>query len=143
MAKSTYVQRRFIQTLAPVEAMNGKLDNTSKIVKNIEGGAATGVQFYYGFKRGNMAKAGFGLREKSRNLTTNPYSTEETAQKNLFKTCSTELNTQVWVDPSMKSKVIAEWVEQGIEQGFKTARSWAMSRLMHNNGTIPNEWQEK
>lgn len=126
--------RRYYIAIAPVEHMNGKLSQASEIVKNNPtSDSGQGVSFYYGYRLGNRPLSRFALREKARNLSVNPYTADETANKQYFKSC-----TQV-VDAALQDPVKRASAEESFKRQshYVYLRNYCIAMTQKNGGVFP------
>lgn len=79
--------RRYYIAIAPVEHINGKMAPVSyKCANSADPDSEPRVSFWYGYKhKASPNVSRYGIREKRRNLTTNPYTGEEDENRTLFR----------------------------------------------------------
>lgn len=120
--------RRYQITLAPVDALNGKLSQSTVVAKVLESSTQSGVKFYYGYQKSGVSR--FALRTKSRNLADKPYSALETQQKTFFTQAVAAVKTTL-ENPDTKAQAIARFKAKGIAGGFKTLRGFLIAEKIN------------
>lgn len=130
--------KRYIVYYAPIERINGKMARTAQKVSNVaEGKTPSANAFYYGYRRRAAHTNSIGLRELPRDLSTNPYTNQETANKQLFSQ-SIAAAKVVNSNPSIKAKAFSEFRKQNKYVYFF---GYIVAECRKNNGTIPQRWQ--
>lgn len=125
--------KRYMVTTQPVEHMNGKLSSASEIVHNEEDtNESSSNGFYYGYRKANNISR-FAVREKARNLTTNPYTTAETATKNTFTTSVAAVATGM-ANADILALIKADFDKQ---TKYIYLRNFAIAKTIENNGVLP------
>lgn len=115
-------------TMAPVEAINGKLAQAKVKCKVQEKATSTGVQFYYGFQKySNVSR--FALRNKSRSLAADPYSSKEQAHMNKFKS-AIQSAQQTLADVDLRSAAQQRFKKQ---TKYKTLYGFLVAEYIKNN----------
>lgn len=131
--------KRYIIYYAPVERINGKMARTAQKVSNVaEGKTPSANAFYYGYRRRASHSNSVGLRELPRDLSTNPYTTAETNNKQLFSQ-SIAAAKAANSTPSIKAKAAADFRQQ---KQYVYFFGYLVAECRKNNGTIPQRWQE-
>lgn len=77
--------KRYQITLTPFIGLNGKLGQSKDKCEVLQNSNNSGVKFYFGSYKIQRNVEVFGLREKSRNLSKNPYSSTENNLHLYFK----------------------------------------------------------
>lgn len=115
-------------TMAPVEAINGKMAQAKVKCKVQDSATSTGVQFYYGYaKFSNISR--FALRNKSRNLALKPYSSKEKAHMTKFKAACQSASENL-ADVDMRAAAQARFKAQS---KYKSLRGFLVAEYMKNN----------
>lgn len=104
--------------MAPVEHINGKMAPQSVKVKNNPTSTHSDVSFYYGYKRSdNPTKSHYGVRAYARNLSTNPYTATETANKDAFTAAVAEA-VDTMRDPARRQQAWRDYTNQTKYRSF-------------------------
>lgn len=115
-------------TMAPVEAINGKMAQAKVKCKAQHDATSTGVQFYYGFQKfSNVSR--FALRNKSRNLALKPYSQKEQARMNKFKAAINSAK-ETLSDVDLRSAAQQRFKKQ---TKYKTLNGFLVAEYLKNN----------
>lgn len=115
-------------TMAPVEAINGKMAQAKVKCANREGGNTSGIQYYYGYEKFTSVSR-FALRNKSRDLKTHPYNTKEQAHLNKFK-AAIKAAADALADVDMRAAAEARWKKQ---TKYPTIRGMLVAEYMRTN----------
>lgn len=130
--------RRYYIAVLPIEHINGKLDQVSNVVHNTQNPPVEPVDgFWYGYRPYWSKRSFFGIRRNPRNLTTNPYTTQELDNRTLF-TNSLQAVHAAWSDPTKRDKCTQEFYNTTTK--CKTAQGFAVSETYFNGGTWPSRW---
>lgn len=88
---STSRHVRYLWTLSPVSHINGRLSRVCEVVHNQPDTDQSDVNYYYGYcHRSNPDRNFYGRRVRARNLSINPYTSDELTNRELFtKSCNT------------------------------------------------------
>lgn len=120
--------KRYLLTMAPVEAINGKMAQAKVKCKVQDNATSTGVQFYYGYEKfSNVSR--FALRNKSRSLAAHPYSQKEQAHMNKFKS-ALQSAQETMQDVDMRAQAQARWKKQ---TKYKTLKGFLVAEYIKNN----------
>lgn len=120
--------KRYLMTMAPVEAINGKMAQAKVKCKVQDKATSTGVQFYYGYEKfSNVSR--FALRNKSRDLSKDPYSSKEQAHMNKFKS-AIQSAIQTMQDVDLRAAAQARWKKQ---TKYKTLYGFLVADYIKNN----------
>lgn len=123
--------KRYQVTLAPFVGLNGKLGQSKDKCEVLPDSNSSGMKFYYGAYKIQRNLAVFGLREKSRNLYTNPYSTNETNVKTYFGKVSV-LVKNIFLNPTSLEKARLDFKNHGDGKtsfrGFVFGKVWRTSQ---------------
>ena len=126
-------KRYYIATL-PVEHMNGKLDRVAVKCHDMpDTDDSGGVSFYYGYRVGNRLQSRFGLREKSRNLSVNPYTPSETANRDLFAASVAATQAGLAI-PAKHAAALAAFKRQ---TKYILLFNYCVAQTRANNGVFP------
>lgn len=129
--------RRYAIFLAPVEHINGKLAPSSYVCRNMPDSTESDVSFYYGYKLAKRPEVSrYALRERARNLSQNPYTADETANKVRFKDCA-QLAKQLLSEPQWRKRIQNAFRKQPY---YIKLYNYAVAELVRNNGAIPPHW---
>lgn len=124
-----YANFRYLITTFPIKHINGKLANSDTIVKNKANTNVSDTSFYYGYQKKHSEKSFFGLREKARNLSVNPYTTEELKNRDKFKlSCDLYYHNR---DIDNLQKPFKEWEKNN--EGYKTFKGYCIGKTRINN----------
>lgn len=120
--------KRYLMTMAPVEAINGKMAQAKVKCQNRVGGNTSGVQYYYGFQKFTNVNR-FALRNKSRDLKTDPYNSKEQAHQNKFK-AAIKSAADTLADVDMRAAAEARWKKQ---TKYPTLRGYLIAEYFRTN----------
>lgn len=120
--------KRYLLTMAPVEAINGKMAQAKVKCKVQDNATSTGVQFYYGYEKfSNVSR--FALRNKSRSLAAHPYSSKEQAHMNKFKS-AIQSAKETLADVDLRSAAQQRFKKQ---TKYKTLYGFLVAEYIKNN----------
>lgn len=120
--------KRYLMTMAPVEAINGKMAQAKVKCQNNQGGNTAGVQYYYGYQKYTSVSR-FALRNKSRDLKTDPYNAKEQAHQNKFK-AAIKSAADTLADVDMRAAAQARFKKQ---TKYPTLRGFLVAEYMRTN----------
>lgn len=131
--------RRYIQTLLPIAHINGKIAQSSDKCPNVDDPAKVDNDgFVYGYRRRDSGKKSlFAVRKKSRYLGNNPYTTDETANKQLFAT-SSKVVAENLKNATEREKAAAAFKKNPLN--YNSLRIYCMARVLKNNGKWLENW---
>lgn len=130
--------KRYVTYVMPVQHINGKMARQAQKVKNADNSNPSDQSFYYGYKVNGRGSSRFGLREIPRNLLIRPYTTEENANKDLFRRAIASAVT-VMRDQPMKSKAEKSYLREG-QKRYIRLYNYIIARCHDADGGIPSEW---
>lgn len=126
--------KRYIIHIAPVAHMNGKLARQATVVHdNPVSDDSGGVSYYYGYQYAGRERSRYGLREKARNLSVNPYTAAETDNRVYFKTCINTVDNALQ-DPAKLAAATAAFKTQ---HRYVILRNYCIAMTAHNGGVFP------
>lgn len=95
--------------MPPVQRINGKFTRSADKVRNAYNDDPSDNAFHYGFTRKTAGTYCIGYRVRPRNLTTHPYTIQETAVRTRFATLSAQ-HADAWQNnPTYKANTIAAY----------------------------------
>lgn len=127
--------KRYVIYHAPVAHMNGKLTRDAVKVHNNPTGDTSPNSFYYGYRRqATPTRSRYGLRERARNLLTNPYTADELQGVQTF-TASIASADIVLATPAKRAA--AELAYKDDKHGYTTLRGFIIAQCYKNGGQSP------
>ena len=126
---------RYILTLAPVEHINGKIAPSVITCPYLpEGGKTDG--YMYGYRHIGGIRNYYGIRTKCRNLSTNPVTDDEQANRAVFTASIICVNTNLQ-DPHKRALCAADFDKQTY---YTTLRGFAIAAVRANGGYWLDDW---
>lgn len=129
--------RRYYIAIAPVEHINGKMAPVAVKCPNTEG-PETFTGFWYGYRRRNIPTSRYGIRTKSRDLLTKPYTPAEDENRTLFTASLHATFTH--------KTIAADWTlmmaDFRAQDRYTTPIGYAVAACRSNGGEWPPDWIE-
>lgn len=125
--------RRYIIHIAPVAHMNGKMTQAADIVHNQPDTDQSDTQYYYGYRVGDRQISRYALRVHARNLSNNPYTANETANKQYFKACIDAVDAALQ-NESKRALAFAAFRKQ---KKYVLLRNYCIAMTSRNGGVFP------
>lgn len=121
----------------PVDHLNGKLAPSSVVCHNQPDTDVSGTSFYYGYRYRNKPDTSrYAIREKSRNLSVNPYTVGEEASKQAFSDAVAQAQ-HVLSNPTTYPGVTSAFRSQ---HRYIRRYNYVIATLILTGGDIPPEW---
>lgn len=132
------MSRRYFIPLAPIEHINGKVENTKvKCPNTYDPESVYNSGYFYGYRRkNNPNKSCFAIRHNGRNLNSNPYTDSELVNRGIF---TVTLNT-VQEHLSIKGERLLCLNAFNQQRRYTTLRGFAIAMVRANNGVWLPEW---
>lgn len=130
--------RRYYLAIIPVSHINGKMAPVAEKCPNTEDPEHQENRgFWYGYRHKNTPNISrYGIRTLSRDLTTKPYTTAETENRDLFTASLIAVNTNLQ-DTMRRTLCERDFLQQ---RDYATLRGYAIATCRANNGEWPQMW---
>lgn len=130
--------RRYYIAIAPVQHLNGKLAPCRVRCPNtLDPETEKGNAFFYGYKRrSNPEISRFGVRDKCRDLNTNPYTAAEDENRTLFRVSLADVYDHKAVQGDW-ALCMADFSRQ---DRYTTPIGYAVAAVRANDGQWLEEW---
>lgn len=129
---------RYYIALAPVEHINGKMAPVKVKCPDTEDPEKVKVSgFWYGYRKKGSNVSRYAIRETCRDLTKNPYTTQELENRDLFRVSllCVYYNKNI---PAHWEKMLLEYESQ---HDYLTPLGYAIAKVRENNGEWLERWQ--
>ena len=130
--------KRYFLYHSPVAHMNGKLTRVADKVKHQPDTDKSDTSFYYGYKHRSSDRSRYGLRERARNLSVNPYTQGEEDVHNLFR-ASAQTGASVMNDNTKRQKAYSEYTAKRLRRQTQYTTFWGytFATIFANGGISP------
>lgn len=130
--------RRYYIAIAPISHINGKMAPNRVKCPNTDDPEHTHVSgFWYGYKRrSNPEVSRFGIRDKCRDLNTNPYTAAEDENRTLFRASLVAVYDHKAVQEDW-ALCMADFSRQ---DRYTTPIGYAVAAVRANGGQWLDEW---
>lgn len=129
--------KRYYITLAPIEHINGKLAPAALRCSNTDTPDAPANTYFYGYRRAASGdRSLFGVRSNPRNLNTNPYTADETTNRNLFTASLAVVRSNLAMD---ERRALAQ-SDFDCQTQYTTLQGYCVAAVRANNGIWLPQW---